>query len=68
MCYHTGIILVGGIAVAKRIKPEPVVQSAMRLPVDLHKEITRIAASKRLSINQAVVQAVDEYIQREGGK
>ncbi len=52
----------------KRAKPEKIVQSAMRLPADLHKAITRIAKSKRLSISQAVVQAVSEYVQREGGK
>lgn len=50
----------------KKAKPERIIQSAMRLPADLHKAITRIAASKRLSINQAVVTAIDEYIQREG--
>jgi predicted HicB family RNase H-like nuclease len=50
--------------VAKRVKPEPVVQSAMRLPKSLHKAISEIAASKRLSLSQAVVQAVEEYIER----
>ena len=50
----------------KRGKPEKIIQSAMRLPADLHKALTRIAESKRLSLNQAVVTAIDEYIQREG--
>ena len=50
----------------KRGTPEKIVQSAMRLPADLHKALGHIAESKRLSLNQAVVQAVDEYIQREG--
>jgi predicted HicB family RNase H-like nuclease len=53
--------------VIKRAKPDKV-QSAMRLPTDLHRKITRIAASKRLSVNQAVVQAVDEYVRREEKK
>ena len=50
---------------ARKVKPEKVIQIGMRLPVDLHKMMVRLAASKRLSLNQAVVQAVDEYIERE---
>ena len=53
---------------ARKAKSEKIIQSAMRLPADLHKAITRIAESKRLSINQAVVQAVEEFIKREEGR
>lgn len=42
--------------------------STLRIPIDLHKKITRIAKSKRLSMAQAIIQAIDEYCAREGGK
>jgi predicted HicB family RNase H-like nuclease len=53
---------------AKKAKPEKTIQCGLRLPASLHAAISRLAASKRLSVNQAVVAAVDEYIQREGRK
>jgi hypothetical protein len=51
---------------AKKAKGEKVIQSTMRIPASLWKELNRIADRKRLSQNQAVVVAVEEYIQREG--
>jgi hypothetical protein len=54
--------------VRRKAKPEKVIQSTMRLPVSLWEGINAIAARKRLSMAQAVVQAVEEYIQREGRK
>jgi hypothetical protein len=54
---------------AKRVKPEATVQSTMRLPRDLWEQIRTIADRKRLSMQQAVIFAIEEYIQREkGGK
>jgi hypothetical protein len=42
----------------------------MRLPVDLWEAIRSIADRKRLSMQQAVIFAVEQYIEREkkGGK
>jgi hypothetical protein len=55
---------------AKRAKPEKTIQSTMRLPVDLWEGIRTIADRKRLSMQQAVIFAIEQYIEREtkGGK
>jgi predicted HicB family RNase H-like nuclease len=53
---------------AKKAKPEKIIQTGLRLPADLHAAIARIADRKRLSMAQAIIQAIDEYIQREGRK
>ena len=49
-------------------KPEKTMHSTLRLPLSLHTAINRIAERKRLSMAQAIIQAVDEYIQREREK
>jgi len=49
-------------------KPEQTKASTLRIPISLHKAITRIAERKRLSMAQAIITAIDEYIQREGRK
>lgn len=49
-------------------KPEKTLNSTLRLPVSLHAAINRVAERKRLSMAQAIIQAIDEYIQRERGK
>jgi predicted transcriptional regulator len=48
--------------------PEETKSSTLRIPIDLHKKIKRIADRKRLSMAQAIIQAIDEYCAREGGK
>jgi hypothetical protein len=53
---------------AKTSKREKTVQSTMRLPVDLWEAIRQIADRKRLSMQQAVIFAIEEYIQRENAK
>lgn len=45
-----------------------VIQSTLRLPRPLWVRINHIAASKNLSMQQAVQQAIVEYCRREGGK
>jgi hypothetical protein len=52
---------------AKAAKEE-VVSSTLRLPRELWTRINHIAVDKRLSMAQAVIQAVAEYCDREGGK
>ena len=47
---------------------EQIVSFTLRLPKSLWKEINAIASSRRLSMSQAVVQAVDEYVKREGSQ
>ena len=53
---------------AKKQKGEKAIQSTMRIPEKLWRELNRIADRKRLSQNQAVVLAIDEFIERERGK
>jgi hypothetical protein len=55
-------------SMAKKAKPEKIIQTGLRLPADLHAAISRLAVSKRLSTNQAIVMAVDEFIQRAKGE
>ena len=42
-------------------KKEEMIQSTMRLPKPLWKTLNRVAASKRLSMQQTVERAVAEY-------
>jgi hypothetical protein len=50
----------------KKAKPkEEIIQSTLRLPRPLWERINHIAIDKRLSMAQAVVQAVSEYCDRE---
>jgi hypothetical protein len=47
-------------------KKEVIIQSSLRIPKPLWERINRIATSKRLSMAQAVIQAIAEYCDREG--
>jgi hypothetical protein len=49
-------------------KKEVIIQTSLRIPKPLWEKINRIAADKRLSMSQAVIQAVAEYCDREGRK
>jgi predicted transcriptional regulator len=51
-------------------KKEETVNSTLRLPASLHKQLSDLAWAKRLSMAQAVVEAVAQYVKREtkGGK
>jgi len=52
----------------KKSKPkqEEIIQSTLRIPRSLWTQINHIAVDKRLSMAQAVIQAIDEYCKREG--
>jgi hypothetical protein len=57
------------LAVARKAKkPEQTIQSTMRLPVDVWEAIRSIADRKRLSMQQAVIFAIEEYVEREKGR
>ncbi|HXP69654.1 MAG TPA: ribbon-helix-helix protein, CopG family [Candidatus Dormibacteraeota bacterium] len=47
---------------------EEVVNSTLRLPRPLWEQINHIAIDRRLSMAQAIIQAVAEYCKREGRK
>jgi predicted DNA-binding ribbon-helix-helix protein len=44
---------------------EEIIQSTLRLPRPLWEQINHIAVDKRLSMAQAVIQAITEYCKRE---
>ena len=49
-----------------KVKPqEEIIQSTLRLPRPLWEKINHIAVDKRLSMAQAVIQAISEYCKRE---
>lgn len=50
----------------KRNVKADIVQSTLRLPRPLWVRINQIAASKNLSMQQAVQEAVEEYCHRKG--
>ncbi len=53
----------------KKSKPKPkeeIIQSTLRIPRSLWTKINHIAVDKRLSMAQAVIQAIDEFCAREG--
>jgi predicted HicB family RNase H-like nuclease len=50
------------------MEKEKMVQSTMRIPRGLWKEINRVAERQDLSMQQAVTRALREYVAREGGK
>jgi predicted transcriptional regulator len=52
----------------KRQSKEEIVQSTMRLPRSLWERINHLAIDKRLSMSQAVVDAVEQYCDRETKK
>lgn len=52
----------------KRKPKEEIIQSTLRLPRPLWEKINHIAIDKRLSMAQAVVQAISEYCEREARK
>ncbi len=45
---------------------EEIIQSTLRIPRSLWTKINHIAVDKRLSMAQAVIQAIDEFCAREG--
>ena len=50
----------------KKANPkEEIIQSTLRLPRPLWEQINHIAVDKRLSMAQAVIQAITEYCKRE---
>ena len=52
---------------SKTEKPKDMATS-LRLPVEVWEEIKRIAERKRLSMNSAIIFALEEYCQRETAK
>jgi hypothetical protein len=55
----------------KKMKAKPseeIVQSTLRLPRPLWRKINHIAVDKRLSMAQAVLEAISEYCKREEAK
>lgn len=51
----------------KKATKEEIIQSTLRIPRPLWEKINHIAIDKRLSMAQAVIQAITEYCKREGG-
>ncbi len=50
----------------KKANPkEEIIQSTLRLPRPLWEQINHVAVDKRLSMAQAVIQAITEYCKRE---
>jgi predicted DNA-binding protein len=49
----------------KTLKKEKVVQTSLRLPVDLWERIRMAAYMQRLSMSQAIVVAIEEYCERD---
>ena len=47
--------------IAMNVDNEPDVRVALRVPAEVHEQIRRRAREERLSVNQAIVQAMEEF-------